>query len=316
MSIPQFTISDLLEAGVHFGHKTRRWNPKMAQYIFGERNGVHIIDLRQTAPILHQALAQVYAVAKNNGRILFVGTKPQAQDIIADEAKRCGQYYINKRWLGGTLTNWKTISESIRTLRKFQEMMDDESGASGLKKKERLEVARKLARLEASIGGIKEMGGVPDLIVVIDINKEELALQEAKKLGVPLLAIVDTNCDPSIVDMPIPGNDDSIRAIKLYCKLFADAVLAGISDSLTSAPSNTNEAKLKKNKAEAPKVEAKADEKTEAKKEEKADKPKLETVVKKSRKVKAQGNSEAKVAEAKVAEATSEDATESDKKAS
>ena len=308
MSIPQFTISDLLEAGVHFGHKTRRWNPKMAPYIFGERNGVHIIDLRQTAPILHQALTQVYEVAKRNGRILFVGTKPQAQDIIAEEANRCGQYYINKRWLGGTLTNWKTISESIRTLRKYAELLGDESGTSGLKKKERLEVSRKLTRLESSIGGIKEMGGVPDLIVVIDINKEELALKEAKKLGVPLLAIVDTNCDPEIVDLAIPGNDDSIRAIKLYSKLFADAVLSGITDSLSAAPAVKVAKKGKEIVADAPKAkeeakevskknseaEAKSDKKDKAPKAEKPEAPKLETVVKKSRKIKAEGKSEDK----------------------
>jgi small subunit ribosomal protein S2 len=305
-SIPQFTISDLLEAGVHFGHKTRRWNPKMAPYIFGERNGVHIIDLRQTAPILHQALVQVHDVAKRNGRILFVGTKPQAQDIIAEEASRCGQYYINKRWLGGTLTNWKTISESIRTLRKYAELLNDEFNTSGLKKKERLEVARKLARLESSIGGIKEMGGVPDLIIVVDINKEELALKEAKTLGVPLLAIVDTNCDPEIVDLAIPGNDDSIRAIKLYAKLFADAVLAGISDSLSAAPV----IKVSKKNSEAAQAAAPAKEevkeiskknsgkdekkKDSAKQEEakKEEKPKLETVVKKSRKVKAETKAE------------------------
>jgi small subunit ribosomal protein S2 len=297
-SVPQFTISELLEAGVHFGHKTRRWNPKMAPFIYGERNGVHIIDLRQTAPILHQALNQVYEVAKRNGRVLFVGTKPQAQDIIAEEANRCGQYFINKRWLGGTLTNWQTISESIRTLRKYSDLLAGDADFTGLKKKERLEVSRKLARLEASIGGIKEMGGVPDLILVIDINKEVLALQEAKKLGVPVLAVVDTNCDPSLVDLPIPGNDDSIRAIKLYSKLFADAVLAGISDSLTAAPIVKSAPKKAAAKAEATeeKVEVATEVKEEAKasKKKEAEKPKLETVVKKSRKVKADAKEEAK----------------------
>ncbi len=309
MAMPTFTMRQLLESGVHYGHNTRRWNPKMAPFIYGERNGVHIIDLRQTAPILHQALNQVYEVAKRNGRVLFVGTKPQAQDIIAEEANRCGQYFINKRWLGGTLTNWQTISESIRTLRKYSDLLAGDADFTGLKKKERLEVARKLARLEASIGGIKEMGGVPDLILVIDINKEVLALQEAKKLGVPVLAVVDTNCDPSLVDLPIPGNDDSIRAIKLYSKLFADAVLAGISDSLTMAPVVKAAPKKAAAKAEvteektevapeATTAKAEVKEEVKAAKKKEAEKPKLETVVKKSRKVKKDDASEGKAQEA------------------
>ena len=229
-NVPQFTIKDLLDAGVHFGHKTRRWNPKMAEYIHSERNGVHIMDLRQTAPLLHQALVKINEVVKKNGRIIFVGTKPQAQEHVAEEAKRCGQYYINKRWLGGTLTNWKTISDSIRTIRKYEEVLNDETAR--MKKKERLDISRKLEKLEASIGGIKDIGTTPDLIIVIDTRKEELAIKEAKKLGIPVIAILDSNCDPEDITYPVPGNDDSIRAIKLYCKLFADAVLSGIEDSL------------------------------------------------------------------------------------
>ena len=271
----QFTMAELLEAGVHFGHKTRRWNPKMSRFIFGEKDGVHILNLQKTVPLLHVALNKIKDTVQKNGRVLFVGTKPQAADAVAEAAKRCGQYYINKRWLGGTLTNWQTISDSIRRLRKYDDMIAEEN--SKLKKKEKLEISRKKDRLDASIGGIKDIGGVPDLIVIIDTNKEDLAIKEAKKLGIPVIAILDSNCDPEQVDFPIPGNDDSIRAIKLYCRLFSDAVLAGIEASLGSA--GVDLAKAQKELAAAPKAEEKKEEKKE-------EKPKVETVIKKSRAVK------------------------------
>ncbi|PIR32143.1 MAG: 30S ribosomal protein S2 [Alphaproteobacteria bacterium CG11_big_fil_rev_8_21_14_0_20_44_7] len=291
-ALPEFTMRELLEAGVHFGHKTQRWNPKMSEYIYGDKNGVHIMDLRKTVPMLHQALVQIKSTIARNGRVVFVGTKPQAQDIIKEEAQRCGQHYINKRWLGGTLTNWKTISDSIRRLRKYQDLLDNEG--TGLKKKEKLELSRKVDKLEASIGGIKEIGGVPDLLIIIDTRKESLAILEAKKLGIPIIAVVDSNCNPTEIDFPIPGNDDSIRSIKLYCKLFSDAVLSGIEESLVSTPkelvdiANKGGNKKAENKNDnAPK--AANDENVDAKKAEEpkpAEKGKVETVVKKSRSVK------------------------------
>lgn len=283
-ALPEFTIKELLEAGVHFGHKTRRWNPKMQEFIHSEKNGVHILDLRKTAPMLHQALVKVKEVVSRNGRIVFVGTKPQAQLPVAEAAQKCGQFFINKRWLGGTLTNWQTISESIRTLRKYEGLINEEG--SGLKKKERLEIARKNERLEASIGGIKELGGTPDLLIVIDTRKDDLAIKEANKLGIPVIAVLDSNCDPEGIDYPIPGNDDSIRAIKLYCKLFSDAVLAGIEESLTAVKeipaqvANENVAQAEAETAEVPAEEAAEGEAEEAAK------AKVETVVKKSRAVK------------------------------
>ncbi len=229
MALPEFSMRQLLEAGVHFGHQTHRWDPKMKSYIFGDRNGIHIIDLSQTVPLLHQALVKVRDVVAGGGRILFVGTKRQAQSPVAEAAKRCAQYYMNVRWLGGTLTNWETISNSIRRLKEMEERL--EGGGMGLTKKEQLQLTRERDKLEASLGGIREMGGLPDLIFVIDVKKEAIAIKEAKKLGIPVIAVVDTNCSPDDVDFVIPGNDDASRAIALYCDLAADAVIDGIGES-------------------------------------------------------------------------------------
>lgn len=228
MALPEFSMRQLLEAGVHFGHQTHRWDPKMKHYIFGDRNGIHIIDLSQTVPMLHQALVKARDVVAGGGRVLFVGTKRQAQGPIAEAAQRCAQYYMNVRWLGGTLTNWETISDSIRRLKDLEEKL--ESGGSGFTKKELLDLTRQREKLEASLGGIRDMGGLPDLMFVIDVNKEAIAIKEAKKLGIPVVAVVDTNCSPDDVDFIIPGNDDASRAIALYCNLVADAVIDGIGE--------------------------------------------------------------------------------------
>jgi len=227
MALPDFSMRQLLEAGAHFGHQSHRWNPKMAQFIFGVRNNIHIIDLAQTVPLLHRALQAVSDTVAKGGRVLFVGTKRQASDAIADSAKRSAQYYINSRWLGGMLTNWKTMSGSITRLRKVDEILA--GGGSGLTKKERLMLAREKEKLEKALGGIKDMGGVPDLLFVIDTNKEQLAIKEAKRLGIPVAAIVDTNCDPDGITFPVPANDDAGRAISLYCDLVARAAIDGIS---------------------------------------------------------------------------------------
>src|SRR3954463_9505206 len=227
MALPDFSMRQLLEAGAHFGHQSHRWNPKMSQYIFGTRNNIHIIDLAQTVPMLYRALQAVSDTVAKGGRVLFVGTKRQASDAIADSAKRSAQYYINSRWLGGMLTNWKTISASISRLRKRDEQLN--SGALGLTKKERLMMSREREKLEKALGGIKDMGGTPDLIFVIDTNKEQLAIKEANRLGIPVAAIVDTNCDPDGITFPVPANDDAGRAISLYCDLVARAALDGIS---------------------------------------------------------------------------------------
>ncbi len=230
-NLPAFTIKQLLEAGVHFGHKTMRRNPKMAKYVFGNRNDLSIIDLDQTAKHLYSALKVVKEIAKNNGRILFVATKKQAFDAVEEAAKRCGQYHVNNRWLGGMLTNWKTISQSIKTLKKTEEqLLNDELG---LNKKERLVLDRQRIKLDNALGGIRNMGGSPDLVFIIDINREALAVAEAKKLGVPIMAILDTNCNPDGITFPIPGNDDSVKAIKLYCRLISDAALAGIKENMS-----------------------------------------------------------------------------------
>ena len=227
MALPDFTMRGLLEAGAHFGHQAHRWNPKMAPYIFGARNNIHIIDLAQTVPLLHQALKVVSDTVAKGGRVLLVGTKRQAADHIADAAKRSAQYYVNSRWLGGMLTNWKTISGSIQRLRKVEDALD--AGAVGLTKKERLMLSRERDKLERALGGIKDMGGVPDLIFVIDTNKEQLAIKEANRLGIPVAAILDSNCDPDGITYPVPGNDDAGRAIQLYCDLIARAAIDGIS---------------------------------------------------------------------------------------
>ena len=233
MPMPSFTMRQLLEAGVHFGHHTRRWNPKMQPYIFGVRNGVHIIDLEQSVPMLHRAMTAVRDVVAGGGRVLFVGTKRQASDAVADAAKRSAQYYVNSRWLGGMLTNWKTISGSISRLRKVDEILS--GGGQGLTKKERLMLAREKEKLERALGGIKDMGGTPDLMFIIDTNKESIAIQEAKRLGIPVVAIIDSNCDPDPIDFPIPGNDDASRAIALYCDLIARAAIDGIARQQSSS---------------------------------------------------------------------------------
>ena len=227
MSLPDFSMRQLLEAGVHFGHQAHRWNPKMGQYIFGTRNNIHIVDLAQSVPMLHRALQAVSDTVAKGGRILFVGTKRQAQDPVAEAAKKCAQYYVNSRWLGGTLTNWKTISGSIKRLRALEEMLSGE--AQGYTKKERLTLQREKDKLDRSLGGIKDMGGLPDLLFVIDTNKEDIAIKEARRLGVPVAAIVDTNSDPKGITYVVPGNDDAGRAIALYCDLIARAAIDGIS---------------------------------------------------------------------------------------
>ncbi|KQV33056.1 MULTISPECIES: 30S ribosomal protein S2 [unclassified Rhizobium] len=226
MALPDFSMRQLLEAGVHFGHQTHRWNPKMKPYIFGERSNVHIIDLAQTVPMLSRALQIVSDTVAKGGRVLFVGTKRQASEIIADAAKRSAQYYVNARWLGGMMTNWKTISNSIQRLRKLDEILASEG--SGYSKKERLNLEREREKLNRALGGIRDMGGVPDLMFIIDTNKESIAIQEAKRLGIPVVAIIDSNCDPDQIDFPIPGNDDASRAISLYCDLISRAALDGI----------------------------------------------------------------------------------------
>ena len=228
MALPDYSMRQLLEAGVHFGHQAHRWNPKMGEFIFGTRNNIHIIDLAQSVPMLHKALEAVSDTVAKGGRILFVGTKRQAQDAIAEAAKRCAQYYVNSRWLGGTLTNWKTISGSIARLRKLDEMLSSNE-AIGYTKKERLDLQRERDKLDRSLGGIKEMGGLPDLVFVIDTNKEDIAIKEARRLGVPVAAIVDTNSDPDGITFVVPGNDDASRAITLYCDLVARAAIDGIS---------------------------------------------------------------------------------------
>ncbi|WP_227285926.1 30S ribosomal protein S2 [Boseongicola sp. H5] len=233
MALPDFSMRQLLEAGVHFGHQTQRWNPRMGEFIYGARNGIHILDLTQTVPMLDAALNAVRDTVAKGGRILFVGTKRQAQKPIADAAERCAQFYMNHRWLGGTLTNWKTVSNSINRLKQIDEAM--EQGTEGLTKKERLGMERDQTKLQASLGGIREMGGLPDLIFVIDVNKEDLAILEAKKLGIPVVAVVDTNCSPDGVDYIIPGNDDAARAIALYCDLISRAALDGMTAQMEGA---------------------------------------------------------------------------------
>ncbi|MCL4128777.1 UNVERIFIED_CONTAM: hypothetical protein GTU68_058616 [Idotea baltica] len=226
MALPEFTMRQLLEAGVHFGHQTQRWNPKMQEFIYGARNGIHIMDLTQTVPMLDAALNIVRDTVAKGGRVLFVGTKRQAQAPIKDAAEKSAQFYMNHRWLGGTLTNWQTVSKSIQRLKAIDEA--SERGFEGLTKKERLGMEREQGKLQASLGGIREMGGVPDLLFVIDVNKEDLAIAEAKKLGIPVVAVVDTNCSPNGIDYIIPGNDDAARAIALYTDLAARAALDGM----------------------------------------------------------------------------------------
>ncbi len=233
MAIPTFTMRQLLEAGVHFGHRAGRWNPRMSPYIFGERNGVHILDLQQTVPMLYAALQSVRDVVAGGGKVLFVATKRQAAGKVAEAAARCGQYYVNHRWLVGMMTNWNTVTASVRRLKTLEERLSGD-GAQGLTKKEQLQLTRERDKLERALGGIKEMGGLPDMLFIIDTNKEDIAVAEARKLGIPVAAVLDSNSDPEGIKFPIPGNDDAIRAINLYCDLVADAVLDGIQEELVS----------------------------------------------------------------------------------
>ena len=233
MVLPDISLRQLLEAGVHFGHQTHRWNPKMKPFIYGERNGVHIIDLTQSLPLLDAALNAMREIVGKGGRILFVGTKRQASQPLADAAQKCAQYYMNHRWLGGTLTNWKTVSHSINRLRALDDEL--EGGAEGYTKNERLNLERERTKLQMSLGGIREMGGLPDMLFVIDTNKESLAIAEARKLNIPVVAVVDSNSDPDGIAFPIPGNDDAARAIQLYCDLAAQAVLDGMAAQLGEA---------------------------------------------------------------------------------
>jgi small subunit ribosomal protein S2 len=256
MTLPTYSMRQLLESGVHFGHHTRRWNPKMAPYIYGVRNGIHIIDLEQTVPMLHRALEAVRDVAASGGRVLFVGTKRQASDKVADAAKRCGQYYVNHRWLGGMLSNWKTISNSIKRLRQYDDRLAE--AEAGLTKKELLQMTRERDKLERALGGIKEMGGQPDILFIIDTNKEDIAVAEARKLGIPIVAVLDSNSDPSGITYPIPGNDDAIRAISLYCDLVSGAVLDGLQREMIASGTDIGEAEEAPAETPSPETEAPA----------------------------------------------------------
>ena len=235
MALPSFSMRQMIEAGCHFGHNTRRWNPKMKQYLYGVRDGVHIIDLQQSVPMLSRAIQAIHDVTAGGGRVLFVGTKRQAQDIVKEYAERCGQYYVNHRWLGGTLTNWKTVSHSIKRLKDLEDRLGNETLLAGLTKKVQLTLAREQEKLNRSLGGIKDMGGLPDILFVIDTNKEAIAVAEARVLNIPVVAVLDSNSDPAGITYPIPGNDDAIRAIKLYCELVANTVLDGIQDEMKTA---------------------------------------------------------------------------------
>ena len=247
MALPEYSMNDLLESGAHFGHQKHRWNPKMESYIFGIKNNIHILDLSQTIPLLHHALAAVRDVTKSGGRILFVGTKRQGQEIIANAANDCAQYYMNHRWYGGTLTNWKTISKTIARLRSIEESLESEE-SSGLTKKELLKLNREKDKLDTSIGGIKDMGGLPDLIFVLDTVKEQIAIQEATKLNIPIAAVIDSNSNPEGITYPIPGNDDSTKAISLFCNLISKAALDGIAQSQSETADGPVIKKVKKDK--------------------------------------------------------------------
>jgi small subunit ribosomal protein S2 len=279
-ALPKFSIKDLMESGVHFGHRTMRWNPKMQPFIYGSRNNVHIIDLQKTAPLLHSALKIARDVASRNGRILFVATKRQASSIVAEAAERCGQYYVNHRWMGGMLTNWNTVSKSIKTLNELEEQLANPE--LKLNKKERLQIQRKVHKLELALGGIRRMGGKPDLIIAIDTRREKIAIQEAKKLNIPVAAVVDTNCDPDNIDFIVPGNDDSTKSIRLFADLFSEAILSGLKSSVpgeavsSAKPKAANANKdQEETKEEAPQAKdekketkAKTAKKSESKKEE------------------------------------------------
>jgi len=241
-TLPAFSMRQLIEAGAHFGHNTRRWNPKMKPFLYGVRDGVHIIDLQQSVPMLSRAMQAIHDVTAGGGRVLFVGTKRQAQELVKEYAERCGQYFVNHRWLGGTLTNWKTVSHSIKRLKDLEARLSDEAQLQGLTKKEQLTLTREQEKLNRSLGGIKDMGGLPDILFVIDTNKESIAVAEARVLNIPVVAILDSNSDPAGITYPVPGNDDAIRAIKLYCELVANTVLTGIQDEMKSAGVDIGEA--------------------------------------------------------------------------
>lgn len=243
MAAPTFTMRQLLEAGVHFGHHTRRWNPKMEPFIFGERNGIHILDLQQTVPLLGRALTAMRDTAAKGGRILFVGTKRAASDKIAEAAKACGQYYVNHRWLGGMLTNWATVSQSIKRLRDLEARLSSDE-VNQLGKKEILQLTRERDKLELTLGGIKEMGGLPDMLFILDTNKEDIAVLEANKLNIPVVAVIDSNASPAGVDFPIPGNDDAMRAITLYCELAQATVLDGLQAEMMASGSDVGAAEV------------------------------------------------------------------------
>ena len=243
MSYPTFTMRQLLEAGVHFGHHTRRWNPKMAPYIFGKRNNIHIINLEKTVPMLYEALDAIQSIAKNGGKFLFVGTKRSASDLIAQAATNCGQYYVNHRWLGGMLTNWETVSNSIKKLKSLEERIET-GEINSLTKKERLQIERQKEKLDLNLGGIKNMNGIPDAMFIIDTNKESIAVLEANNLNIPVIAICDTNSNPSGVDYPIPGNDDALRAISLYCDLVAASILKGLESNLEQSGVDVGESEV------------------------------------------------------------------------
>lgn len=283
MSLPKFTIRQMIENGVHFGHHARRWNPKMAEFIYGKKDNVHIIDLQQTYPMLYTALNAAREIAANGGKVLFVGTKRQAQDIIKENAERCGQYYVNYRWLGGMLTNWKTVYKSISRLVKLNEMFENNT-TEGYTKKELLNLKKEQEKLAKELTGVMNMGGQPDLLFVVDMPKEDLAIKEARKLGIPVIAIADTNADPALVDFPVPGNDDAIRAIQFYCELVSAAVLDGIQAEITAQGVKVDE--IVSDAAEA----KPAKKKTVKAKEEKADaeeEPAQETKAKAAKKSKA-----------------------------
>lgn len=267
MSLPKFTIRQMIENGVHFGHHTRRWNPKMAEYIYGKKDNIHIIDLQQTYPMLYTALNAAREIAANGGKVLFVGTKRQAQDIIKENAERCGQYYVNYRWLGGMLTNWKTVYKSISRLNKLNEMFD-KNETEGYTKKELLNLKKEQDKLAKELNGVMNMGGQPDLLFVVDMPKEDLAIKEAKKLGIPVIGIADTNADPSLVDFPVPGNDDAVRAIQFYCELLSSAVLDGIQAEIAAQGVKVDEIVAEAKPAR--KKAAKADSEAEGTAEEKA----------------------------------------------
>ncbi len=276
--LPQFTIRDLLDAGVHFGHRTHRWNPKMRPFIFGERNGIHVLDLRQSVPALFRALSFLNKTAANGGRVLFVGSKKQAQDIVSETAGKTRQYYVNQRWLGGMLTNWKTISASIKRMRNIEELLANPE-TSKYTKKELLDMQREFGKLKNLLGGIQDMPGLPDAVVVFDTNKESLAVEEAQKLGIPVIAMLDSNCNPDGITFGIPGNDDSTRALRLYCKLFAEAIATG---AATRPATSKADAEDKANSVRAArKTVVKLSKKAEAASTEEEAAPKAVTVTKK-----------------------------------